>query len=74
MNQYQKYLELNAALEQLLTNFMQSNNLTSIELDNAISKFQLKLKDQIIMEFLIEAQTPPISDIEGNTEEEEIDG
>ena len=53
---------------------MQSNNLTSIELDNAISKFQLKLKDQIIMEFLIEAQTPPISDIEGNTEEEEIDG
>ena len=73
MNQYQKYLELNAALEQLLTNFMQSNNLTSIELDNAISKFQLKLKDQIIMEFLIEAQTSPISDIEENTEEE-IDG
>ena len=73
MNQYQKYLELNAALEQFLTNFMQSNNLTSIELDNAISKFQLKLKDQIIMEFLIEAQTPPISDIEENTEEE-IDG
>lgn len=72
MNQYQKYLELNAALEQLLTNFMQSNNLTSIELDNAISKFQLKLKDQIIMEFLIEAQSP-ISDIEENTEEE-IDG
>ena len=74
MNQYQKYLELNAALEQLLTNFMQSNSLTSIELDNAISKFQLKLKDQIIMEFLIEAQMPPISDIEENTEEEEIDG
>ena len=72
MNQYQKYLELNAALEQLLTNFMQSNSLTSIELDNAISKFQLKLKDQIIMEFLIEAQSP-ISDIEENTEEE-IDG
>ena len=72
MNQYQKYLELNAALEQLLTNFMQSNNLTSIELDNAISKFQLKLKDQIIMEFLIEAQSP-ISDVEENIEEE-IDG
>lgn len=72
MNQYQKYLELNAALEQLLTNFMQSNSLTSIELDNAISKFQLKLKDQIIMDFLIEAQSP-ISDIEENTEEE-IDG
>lgn len=73
MNQYQRHLELNAALEQLLSNFMSSNNLNAIELDNALSKFQLKLKDKIITEFLIEAQSQS-SDIDKNIQEEEIDG
>lgn len=73
MNQYQRHLELNAALEQLLSNFMSSNNLSAIELDNALSKFQLKLKDKIITEFLIEAQSQS-SDIDKNIQEEEIDG
>lgn len=73
MNQYQRYLELNSAIEQLLLNFMETNSLNVIELDNALSKFQLKLKDQIITEFLIEAQAYQ-SDIDKNIQEEEIDG
>lgn len=57
MNEYQRHIEINAAVEQLLTNFMLSNKVTPIEIDNAILNFQLKIKDQIISNFLIQAQS-----------------
>lgn len=73
LNKYQRYLEINGALEQLLINFMNSNNIDPLELDGAISKFQLKLKDQIVSLFLIEAQNQSQTQEEINTEED-IDG
>ncbi len=71
----QKRVQVQAAVNEWVSNFMRDNNLSASIMEDALSKTLLSIKDQAMREFLIyvqtQAQVDPVSDI---VEEVEDDG
>lgn len=63
----EKRMQVQAAVNELVNNFMRNNNLSASIMEDALSKTLLSIKDQAMREFLIyvqaQAQVDPVSDI-----------
>lgn len=63
----QKRMQVQAAVNEWVNNFMRDNNLSASIMEDALSKTLLSIKDQAMREFLIyvqaQAQVDPVSDI-----------
>lgn len=55
-NQYQRYFEIQYSVKELINNFMQSNGVSSLEMEDALLHLLYELKDQNCKNFLIELQ------------------
>lgn len=56
MNTLQTRLELQGALNQLISSFMQQYNVSPAMMDDALSKVLLNIKELVIQEYLMAAQ------------------
>lgn len=63
----EKRMQVQAAVNEWVNNFMRDNNLSASIMEDALSKTLLSIKDQAMREFLIyiqaQAQVDPVSDI-----------
>ena len=63
----EKRMQVQAAVNEWVNNFMRDNNLSASIMEDALSKTLLSIKDQAMREFLIyvqaQAQVDPTSDI-----------
>lgn len=63
----EKRMQVQAAVNEWVNNFMRDNNLSASIMEDALSKTLLSIKDQAMREFLIyvqaQAQADPVSDI-----------
>lgn len=63
----EKRMQVQAAVNEWVNNFMRDNNLSASIMEDALSKTLLSIKDQAMREFLIyvqaHAQVDPVSDI-----------
>lgn len=63
----EKRMQVQAAVNEWVSNFMRDNNLSASIMEDALSKTLLSIKDQAMREFLIyvqaQAQVDPVSDI-----------
>lgn len=63
----EKRMQVQAAVNEWINNFMRDNNLSASIMEDALSKTLLSIKDQAMREFLIyvqaQAQVDPVSDI-----------
>ena len=63
----EKRMQVQAAVNEWVNNFMRDNNLSASIMEDALSKTLLSIKDQAMREFLIyvqaQAQVDPMSDI-----------
>lgn len=63
----EKRMQVQAAVNEWVNNFMRDNNLSASIMEDALSKTLLSIKDQAMREFLIyvqaQAQVDPASDI-----------
>lgn len=63
----EKRMQVQAAVNEWVNNFMRGNNLSASIVEDALSKTLLSIKDQAMREFLIyiqaQAQVDPVSDI-----------
>lgn len=63
----EKRMQVQAAVNELVNNFMRDNNLSASIMEDALSKTLLSIKDQAMREFLIyvqaQAQVNTMSDI-----------
>lgn len=63
----EKRMQVQAAVNEWVNNFMRNNNLSASIMEDALSKTLLSIKDQAMREFLIyvqaQAQVDPVSDI-----------
>lgn len=50
----QQRAELQATIQQWIENFMQNNQILASDMEDALNKAMIKLKDQVILEMLIE--------------------
>ena len=64
MNTLQTRWEIQAVLQQQLESFMIENNVSPAMMDDALSKVLLNIKEKVIQEFLIAAQTASSNQIE----------
>ena len=55
-NSIQLRLELQGSLQQWIDSMMQQYNISAAEMEDAISRALLKLKDQVLQDYLIEQQ------------------
>ncbi|MBD9053465.1 MAG: hypothetical protein EGR23_07665 [Holdemanella biformis] len=63
----EKRMQVQAAVNEWVNNFMRDNNLSASIMEDALSKTLLSIKDQAMREFLIyvqaQTQVDPVSDI-----------
>lgn len=52
----QMHLQLQGSLQQWIDSTMKQYNISSAEMEDAVSKVLLKLKDQVLQDYLIEQQ------------------
>lgn len=52
----QLHLQLQGSLQQWVDSTMKQYNISSAEMEDAVSKVLLKLKDQVLQDYLIEQQ------------------
>lgn len=67
----EKRMQVQAAVNELVSNFMRDNNLSASIMEDALSKTLLSIKDQAMKEFLIyiQAQAEPVNDTVGEVED-----
>ena len=56
MNNLQLRLELQGSLQQWVNSTMQQFNISAAEMEDAMSRVLLRLKDQVLQDYLIEQQ------------------
>lgn len=56
MNNLQMRFELQGSLQQWIDSNMQQYNISAAEMEDALSKVLLRLKDQVLQDYLIEQQ------------------
>lgn len=56
MNNLQLRLELQASLQQWIDNTMSNYNISAAEMEDALSRILLKLKDKVFEDYLFEQQ------------------
>lgn len=70
-------LELQGSLQQWIDSMMQQYNISAAEMEDAISRALLKLKDQVLQDYLIEQQRAYQEALEASStqkdKEEDID-
>ena len=71
-------LELQGSLQQWIDSTMQQYNISAAEMEDAMSRALLKLKDQVIRDYLIEQQRAYQEALEASSvqesKEEDVDG
>lgn len=71
-------LELQGSLQQWIDSTMQQYNISAAEMEDAMSRVLLKLKDQVIRDYLIEQQRTYQEALEASSaqenKEEDVDG
>lgn len=71
-------LELQGSLQQWIDSTMQQYNISAAEMEDAMSRVLLKLKDQVIQDYLIEQQRAYQKALEASsvqeTKEEDVNG
>ena len=69
MNTLQARWELQSILQQQIEGFMIENNISPSMMDDALSKVLLSIREKVIQEFLIAAQTASSNQTEDAKEE-----
>lgn len=71
-------LELQGSLQQWIDSTMQQYNISAAEMEDAISRVLLKLKDQVLQDYLIEQQRAYQEALEASStqeiKEEDVNG
>ena len=71
-------LELQGSLQQWIDSTMQQYNISAAEIEDAISRVLLKLKDQVLQDYLIEQQRAYQEALEASStqenKEEDVNG
>lgn len=71
-------LELQGSLQQWIDSTMQQYNISAAEMEDAMSRVLLKLKDQVLQDYLIEQQRAYQEALEASSaqenKEEDVDG
>ena len=70
----QMRLELQGSLQQWIDSAMSQYNISAAEMEDAVSKVLLKLKDQVVMEYLMEQQQAYQESLASSTEEIKEEG
>ena len=74
----QMRLELQGSLQQWIDSTMQQYNISAAEMEDAISRVLLKLKDQVLQDYLIEQQRAYQEALEASStqenKEEDVNG
>lgn len=70
----QMRLELQGSLQQWIDSAMSQYNISAAEMEDAVSKILLKLKDQVVMEYLIEQQQAYQESLASSDEEVKEEG
>ena len=70
----QMRLELQGSLQQWIDSAMSQYNISAAEMEDAVSKVLLKLKDQVVMEYLMEQQRAYQESLASSTEEIKEEG
>lgn len=64
-------LELQGSLQQWIDSMMQQYNISAAEMEDAISRALLKLKDQVLQDYLIEQQRAYQEALEASSTQED---
>lgn len=64
-------LELQGSLQQWIDSMMQQYNISAAEMEDAISRVLLKLKDQVLQDYLIEQQRAYQEALEASSTQED---
>jgi len=64
-------LELQGSLQQWIDSTMQQYNISAAEMEDAISRVLLKLKDQVLQDYLIEQQRAYQEALEASSTQED---
>lgn len=71
-------LELQGSLQQWIDSTMQQYNISAAEMEDAMSRVLLKLKDQVLQDYLVEQQRAYQQALEASSaqdeKEEDVDG
>lgn len=71
-------LELQGSLQQWIDSTMQQYNISAAEMEDAMSRVLLKLKDQVLQDYLVEQQRAYQEALEASSaqdeKEEDVDG
>lgn len=70
----QMRLELQGSLQQWIDSAMSQYNISAAEMEDAVSKVLLKLKDQVVMEYLMEQQQAYQESLASSNEEVKEEG
>lgn len=70
----EKRMQVQAAVNEWVNNFMRDNNLSASIMEDALSKTLLSIKDQAMREFLIYVQAQAQVDLTSDIVEEVEDG
>lgn len=74
MSQEQFRLEVQRSVKTWLDWFMKENQISAAMLEDALNKYMVGLKDQVLSEFIAAAAQPPADEQPPKEQEEEVSG